>query len=473
MYGIDFGTSNTVVTARAGGPAAVAPAEGAAADGTARPGGPGGAASAAAARVLDLGEGGVLPSLLYFERDRRPSIGAEAMADYAAALSGSRGQANLLSRFRFFQAIKLALKDPYFEGTRIFGDYVRVEALAALFLRETKRRADEALAAEGLASGRRASGRAEDPAREDAGPGDGSLVLGRPVRLSEDPAEDARLEGRFREAALLAGFDSVDFVYEPVAASVDALDGGRGRGTVLVFDFGGGTLDISVARGGERGVEILSSAGMDLGGYLLNEDLARARIVGHFGAGGKWRTMTGRWLEMPAWITNQVASFYALPLADLQRTRTTVKELVYDARREDKDKLRGLVEFLDRNLAFELFARIDGAKIELSGAEESSIAYAVPPYIEFEERLARADFEALVAPRVEAARLLVLEALAKAGVEAGRVDRVVRVGGSSRVPAFVRMLEGLFSGRVEEGAVFTSIASGLIAARDRGLVAGA
>ncbi|HOX48206.1 MAG TPA: Hsp70 family protein, partial [Spirochaetales bacterium] len=284
---------------------------------------------------------------------------------------------------------------------------------------------------------------------------------------------DARLEGRFREAALLAGFDSVDFVYEPVAASVDALDGGRGRGTVLVFDFGGGTLDISVARGGERGVEILSSAGMDLGGYLLNEDLARARIVGHFGAGGKWRTMTGRWLEMPAWITNQVASFYALPLADLQRTRTTVKELVYDARREDKDKLRGLVEFLDRNLAFELFARIDGAKIELSGAEESSIAYAVPPYIEFEERLARADFEALVAPRVEAARLLVLEALAKAGVEAGRVDRVVRVGGSSRVPAFVRMLEGLFSGRVEEGAVFTSIASGLIAARDRGLVAGA
>jgi len=241
----------------------------------------------------------------------------------------------------------------------------------------------------------------------------------------------------------------------------------------LVFDFGGGTLDISVARGGERGVEILSSAGMDLGGYLLNEDLARARIVGHFGAGGKWRTMTGRWLEMPAWITNQVASFYALPLADLQRTRTTVKELVYDARREDKDKLRGLVEFLDRNLAFELFARIDGAKIELSGAEESSIAYAVPPYIEFEERLARADFEALVAPRVEAARLLVLEALAKAGVEAGRVDRVVRVGGSSRVPAFVRMLEGLFSGRVEEGAVFTSIASGLIEARDRGLVAGA
>jgi len=67
MYGIDFGTSNTVVTVRSGG----------------------------TTRVLDLGEGGVIPSLLYFERDRRPSVGREAMADYAAALQRWRGTGNL------------------------------------------------------------------------------------------------------------------------------------------------------------------------------------------------------------------------------------------------------------------------------------------------------------------------------------------------------------------------------------------
>jgi hypothetical protein len=179
--------------------------------------------------------------------------------------------------------------------------------------------------------------------------------------------------------------------------------------------------------------------------------------------------MTGRELDMPRWITDQVASFYALPLADIVKTRNAIKDLLYDARREDKDKLKGLSEFLDRNLGFDLFQRIDGAKIALSTETDSSIAYAVPPYVSFSEALSRADFEALIAPRVEAARRLVGEALAKAALAPADIGRVVRVGGSSKVPAFALMLEELFPGRVEEGEVFTSIAGGLLEARERGL----
>ena len=172
---------------------------------------------------------------------------------------------------------------------------------------------------------------------------------------------------------------------------------------------------------------------------------------------------------MPSWITHQVASFYALPLADLARTRATIKDLLYDARRVDKDKLRGLLDFLDRNLAFELFQKIDDTKIALSAKDRANIAYEVPPYIRFEEAISRGDFEELIAPRVAAARALVGQALEKAGLEAGDVTRVVRVGGSSRVPAFARMLEETFPGRVEEGEVFTSIAAGLLEAHERGL----
>lgn len=426
MYGIDFGTSNTVVTSRAG-----------------RPG-----STLCATKLLDLGEGGIIPSLLYFEGERRPSVGHEAMTDYSAALARERGSGNLYSKFRFFQALKLALKDPYFEGTRIFGDYWKVENLVALFLREVKRRADESVAESG-----------ETP--------DGRLVLGRPVMLADDPSEDIRLEERFRTAARLAGFTEIDFVLEPVAAAVNVA--GERQGTILVFDFGGGTLDISVARTGSAGIDILASVGGDLGGYLLNEDISRERVIGHFGSGGRFRTMTGRELEMPNWITKQVASFYALPLADLARTRKTVKDLVYDAKPSDKGKLRGLLDFLDRNLGFDLFAKIDEAKIELSESETSSIAYAIPPHIAFRENLTRTGFEALIARRVDAARDLVLKALSEAGMEAGEVRRVVRVGGSCRIPVFVRMLEELFPGRVEEGEVFTSIASGLLDAKERGL----
>ena len=46
------------------------------------------------------------------------------------------------------------------------------------------------------------------------------------------------------------------------------------------------------------------------------------------------------------------------------------------------------------------------------------------------------------------------DALEKAGIEAGQVGKVVRVGGSCRIPAFIRMLDSLFPGRVEEGEVF-------------------
>jgi hypothetical chaperone protein len=431
MYGIDFGTSNTVVTYRPG-----------AAGGTGH----------GKTRLLELGEGGVLPSLLYFERDRRPSVGAEAMADYGEALRRFRGSGDLYSRFRFFQGLKLALKDEHFEGSRVFGEKLSVEALCAIFLREVKRRADEALRAEGIRS-------------------DDELVLGRPVTLSGKPETDLRLEERFRKAAELAGFGKVDFVFEPVAASVSSLSKAVSH-NVLVFDFGGGTLDISIARTDGESIEVLASEGEDLGGYLLNEDISRARIVRHFGAGGKFRTMTGRELEMPVWITDQVASFYALPLADIAKTRAAVKDLVYDALPADKDKLRGLNEFLDRNLAFSLFDRIDGAKIALSSEREASIGFEVPPYVRFREELSRAEFEAIVAPRVKAAEALVMRTLAKADMEAREVRRVVRVGGSCRVPAFARMLEGLFPGRVEEGEVFTSIAAGLIEASDRGLTSG-
>jgi hypothetical chaperone protein len=419
MYGIDFGTSNTVVTVREDGKT----------------------------RLLDLGEGGVVPSLLYFERDRRASVGAEAIRDYTEALARWKGSGNLYSHFRFFQALKLALKDPAFTGTTIFGERMRPEALAGIFLREVKRRADAARA-EGSAS-------------------DGALVLGRPVVLSPEPGKDALIEERFRAAALAAGFSSVDFVFEPVAAAVDVL--GEERSNVLVFDFGGGTLDISVARNEEDSISILATSGADLGGYLLNEDISRSRIIRHFGADGKFRTMTGRELDMPRWITDQVASFYALPLADIVKTRNAIKDLLYDARRQDKDKLKGLSEFLDRNLAFDLFQRIDEAKIALSTESDSSIAYAVPPYVSFSEALSRADFEALIAPRVGAARRLVEEALAKAALAPADIGRVVRVGGSSKVPAFALMLEELFPGRVEEGEVFTSIAGGLLEARERGL----
>jgi hypothetical chaperone protein len=412
VIGIDFGTSNTVASSESG--------------------------------LVPLGpDGPVLPSLMYFDDSGRLELGSAARAAYGEALRSRSPE-----RFRFFQGLKFALRDPDFSGTKLFGRRWSVEQLVGAFLRETRKLASASLGAEPEVA-----------------------VMGRPVSLSRDPASERALEDRYREACEIAGFKESRFVLEPVAAA-SSMPSGDGE-PALVFDFGGGTLDVAVVRaksqasGGRAGIEVLSSAGRDLGGYALNEDLSRARVIGHFGYGSTFRTMTGRELEIPYWITNQVASFYALPLADVAHAKDVIRGLLSEAK--DRRKLLGLVDFLDRNLGYLLFERIDEAKVRLSSRGAASIGFEVPPHVSFDELVSRDEFEGYIAGRVESARELVLSALELAGLRAEDVASVTRVGGSSRVPCFVSMLEGLFPGRVREGEVFTSIASGLIGAWRAGL----
>ncbi|MBU0936906.1 MAG: Hsp70 family protein [Spirochaetes bacterium] len=417
MYGIDFGTSNTVVTTQ---------------DGT-----------AATSRLLQLGGSPIIPSLLYFEKDQLPSIGFAAMDAYSDALQRHHGKLALEKSFRFFQAVKLALKDPNFTGTRIFGQFWPAESLAGLFLKEVKRQADQ-----------------------ETGRNESAVVLGRPVVLGATAEEDSRIQNRFRKAAEFADFSDIHFVMEPVGALVSAA---VPEGNTLIFDFGGGTLDISLAAAAPGNLRILANDGIDLGGYIINEQLSRQRIISHFGFYGKFRTMTGRWLDMPKWITDQVASFYALPLAELAKTRSAIKDLIPEARPADKPKLKGLLEFLDRNLSFSLFNTIDEAKIQLSDSNSASISFQVEPYIQIAESIERAWFDHMLTPPLQAAEVLITRVLNTAGVPAESVSHVVRVGGSSRIPAFITLLERLFPGRVNEGDVFTSIASGLLEAHRLGL----
>jgi Molecular chaperone len=431
IFGIDFGTSNTVASVHDASVMDVS------ARGASARGGDG------KARILELpGQGEVVPSLMYFERSGAFSIGREAMADYSTSLAGARAGDVRGADFRFFQGLKFALRDRYFTGTKLFGRRWSIEQLVGAYLRRLRELAEEA-----------------------AGEGPELLVMGRPVVLCDDLASEAAILERYREAARIAGFPSVRFVMEPVAAMSDIARAGT-EGLALVFDFGGGTLDITVAELSKGDFRVLSSVGADLGGYRLNEDISRARVIGHFGYGSTFRTMTGRRLEIPAWVTNQVASFYALPLADVLHTKAVIKDMLFEA--DKKGALLGLLDFLSGNRWYELFERIDDAKIELSSAGEASIRFDLPPNVSVDEALSRPDFERIVEPRIEEARALVRKALSEAGVAAADLSRVVRVGGSSRVPAFVRMLEAEFPGRVREGEVFTSIASGLIPAHLEG-----
>ena len=103
------------------------------------------------------------------------------------------------------------------------------------------------------------------------------IVLGRPVRFSTDPQMDALAQGRLLRAAFRAGYDEIFLQPEPIAAAYFYETTIRHPENVLIFDFGGGTLDITIARLGEPGRRaILATGGIPIAGDVFDRKLVRA-----------------------------------------------------------------------------------------------------------------------------------------------------------------------------------------------------
>jgi len=218
-YGLDFGTSNSAISLFEDERVRVLPVD----PGQARP--------------------EIMNTLVYIRRDGQISIGRAASEAYYRDNVGREAvkqrittdqtfksyfastgeieeqiviEVDINQPGRFFQAIKSFLPEDGYGGTEVWGKFMTLEQLVALYLGEMKRRADEYL------------GREID-----------SVVLGRPVFFSPDGSGDDLAEERLRRAAELAGFREIHFQYEPVAAALHYEQELAGpEEYVLVFDFG-------------------------------------------------------------------------------------------------------------------------------------------------------------------------------------------------------------------------------------------
>src|SRR5207244_4154313 len=215
------------------------------------------------------------------------------------------------------------------------------------------------------------------------------------------------------DAAQIAGFDTeweiegkdgkkskqrMRIINEPTAASLAyGLDKKKNE-KIAVFDLGGGTFDISVLDVGDGVFEVLSINGnTHLGGDDFDEELINF-------------------------------------LADEFKRKEGVDL------RKDAMALQRLKEAAEK------------AKIELSNAMETTVnlpfitATAEGPK-HMQETITRTKFEQLIAPLVDTCKKPVIDALADAKLKPERIDEVVRVGGSTRVPMGPRRAKGLCRGR--------------------------
>ncbi|MDQ2805416.1 MAG: Hsp70 family protein [Chloroflexota bacterium] len=346
---------------------------------------------------------------------------------------------------RFFESLKTGLRstmtvntlllDPTpTHGTPPSGVMYSVEDLIGEFLAEVKERAEATL-------GRRIDG----------------IYLGRPVHFSSDPAIDAAAAAHLERAARSAGFRAVTFEYEPVAAAFDYEQRLTEPQTVLVFDFGGGTLDVTVMRlGGGVAPQILSLDGVAIGGDDLDSRIMEGKLLKYFGEGV---TLGPRRQEFPRHMLERITRWQTIRELDNPKTLDFLRE--QEAGASSPRALRALRTLIAHDLSLPLYEEIERAKIDLSSNEATTLRMFNRD-IAINERITRAEFERLIADELAAIGACVDRAVVASGLRPDQIDTVLRTGGSSSIPAFVRLLESRFgAAKIRKQDVFTGIAAGL------------
>jgi hypothetical chaperone protein len=334
---------------------------------------------------------------------------------------------------RLFRSLKTYLPDPDYLGTSVWGQFYRLEDLVAAFLRRTRECAEQEL------------GR---PVEE--------VVLGRPVVFATDPNADRLAEERLARAAILAGYRRAYFQLEPIAAALLYLEQVRRPQRVLVFDFGGGTLDLAVLQVDQAGRQVLATGGVRIAGDVFDQRIVRARLARRLGE----QVLYGaKRLAMPAYIYEGLCDWQALLLLN----RPEVLQLLSEVERETDhpEQIRALHSLVRNNYGLMMFDRVEQGKIALSSSKETVIRLLGEDLL-VEEPLTRSEFEQLIRAETRAIVRCLDDTLAAAGLEYEDVDAVVRTGGSSLIPLFQRMLRRKFGPeKVRPTDEFTSVTAGL------------
>lgn len=408
----------------------------------------------------------VMRSTLFVTRDGVPFIGREALDRFTSANVGREieyewthiGNAEVTfsetgtvmqalyvkidanAPGRLFQSLKTGLRDRSFRRTNVFGTSYALEELVAIVLRMLRARIERELG---------------EPITE--------MVIGRPVQYAHDAAADALAFQRMQAACELAQLPNVRFLEEPTAAALSYAREAGGAQRVLVFDFGGGTLDVTVLELHSDGTRrLLATAGVPIGGDLLDQRLVMGRLLPHFGAGA---TLGPRRLPLPTTLLEHLAEWQSIMEMTQPRFLAIIEEAI--AISDRPQQLQQLRELVRRNYGLPLFAAVEQAKVALSSQAQTEFVLQMDD-ARISEVIPRWDFERLIGPDVRAVDACIDSALQRAGLQTDDIDVVLRTGGSSRVPRFVRMLTEKFGAeRLREMDVFTGVAAGLaIAAYD-------
>lgn len=337
---------------------------------------------------------------------------------------------------RLLLSIKTSLRDSDYPGTVIGQHYYSLENLIALYLNITKTRAEQHLG---------------QPLRQ--------VVLGRPVRFATDPEKDRLAEARLLQAAFQAGYETVYLQREPIAAAYSYEASIDAPQNVLVFDFGGGTLDLTVMRLGDRTQQrVLATGGIPVAGDVFDQKLVRAKLPRHFGQGSYFGPRH-KALTVPNWIFDAFSSWQTILELQTAENKRMLRDIAQTAQR--RYQIEALESLVSSNYGLQMFDIVEQAKRTLSAKRGATITLEGPGF-KVQEFVTRGEFETIIRAEIQAIDAHIDETMAASGLKPEQIDAVIRTGGSSQVPAFDEMLQRKFGPeKVQRVDTFSSVTAGL------------
>ncbi len=288
-------------------------------------------------------------------------------------------------------------------------------------------------------------------------------VLGRPVFFVDgEPERDSAAQAQLEACARAVGFREVQFQYEPIAAAFDFEQQTTREQVVLVADIGGGTSDFSIVRVGPermqrlaRRDDILASHGVHIAGTDFDRHIELAGLLQEFGY--RATGPTGR--EVPSGIYFDLATWHLintcyspLRVAEWRGMKSWFNDVRQHAR---------LMTVLEERLGHELAARAEGAKIAVSGGEDTTVDLG---HVEPGLVLPLSEKTAVDALRADLDRIIATahETVAMAGLKPAQIDALYFTGGSTGLRLLVDgMAAGFPQAARVSGDRFASVATGL------------
>ena len=346
---------------------------------------------------------------------------------------------------RLVQSLKSFLTSRSLKTTDVFGRRMSLEELIARILRDLREKAEAQFG---------------EPIR--------TAVVGRPVRFvgAEKDEDNSFAQERLGAAFRLAGYESIEFELEPVAAAhyyESTLDHDE---LILIGDFGGGTSDFSllhvgpsIRKRGRRPADLLGNSGVGIAGDAFDARIVRNLVSPALGRGSQARSMNKVLPAVPNWVYGKLERWHHLSFL---RTGA-VMNMLSSTRAEafEPEKIDALLHLIREDLGYELHRAVQRVKRELSEHAEAPFHFS-DGVIEIAAMVKRTDFEAWIAEDLAHIEGSVDSLIAASGVAHGEVDMAFLTGGSSFVPAVRHIFESRFGvARIRTGNEFTSVARGL------------